>query len=342
MIELSPEAAVEYLIRRRIISSESAATARLLTGGVSNLVLRIDIPSDESMVLKQSRTRLRTEADWFSRLERVFREVEAQRALYNLLPPGSVPRVVFEDRDNFCYGMTAVPENHRVWKQQLLSGDIDQQLFVEAGRLLATIHRRSLRRPELLSAPTDVSVFQELRVDPYYHWIAERHPAIRPAIGALIVEMSAHALCLVHADFSPKNLLVHDEGFTLVDFETVHFGDPAFDLGFFFSHLCLKAIALPHVRKQLMDGIQSGWAAYREEWPAGSSDSPDGISEISKRAVRHLAGCLLARVDGKSPVDYLTNPLHQALVRDLSLDWLVNPPGDLDTAFARFSNSVDE
>jgi len=44
--------------------------------------------------------------------------------------------------------------------------------------------------------------------------------------------MSAHRICLVLADFSPKNILITDQGIHLVDFETAHYGDPAFDLGF--------------------------------------------------------------------------------------------------------------
>ncbi len=340
MIELTPETAEDYLIATGRIAPGDSARVRLLTGGVSNMVLLIVPSAGEPLVLKQSRTQLRTQADWFSRLDRVFREVEAQRALSELLPSGAVPRVLFEDRENYCYAMTAVSENHRVWKQSLLAGEVEQELFAIAGRLLANIHIGSLGKPEFLAAPEDVSIFYELRVDPYYRWIAGRHSRIGPAIESLIAEMQAHAMCLVHADFSPKNLLIHNGRFSLVDYETVHYGDPAFDLGFFFSHLWLKAVALPSARERIVNGIQAGWGAYRDTWSSVAAKTPGTVPRLSSRAVRHLAGCLLSRIDGKSSVDYLTNPQHQAFVRELSLDWLASPPEDLDVAFAELSHAL--
>src|SRR5262249_45961251 len=149
-----------------------------------------------------------------------------------LLPPGAVPRVLFEDRENYCFAMSAVRPDHEVWKRQLLSHIVEPTVFQLAGGMLGDIHAKSSGQPELLADPKDTIVFFELRVDPFYRRIAAVHPAIASAITRLIDEMAAHPLCLVHADFSPKNLLVHPDGLSLVDYETVHYGDPAFDLGF--------------------------------------------------------------------------------------------------------------
>ncbi len=362
MRELATDNVCDYLRERGRLGRNETARVELLAGGVSNVVFLITPAASLPFVLKQSRAQLRTKADWFSRIERIYREADAQRALSQVLPEGAVPAVLFEDRENYCYAMSAVRADHVVWKRQLVSGVVNPQLYTQAGSLLGQIHAGTWGQRRLFPEADDTTVFFELRVDPFYRRIAQVHPAIQPAIDQLIDNMPRCAAALVHADFSPKNLLVHPDGVTLVDHETVHYGDPAFDLGFFFSHLWLKAIALPNVRAEMIAGIFAAWNAYRESMSAGrgwsasrSPGAPDidhrgfaqsgsspghPIEELSQRAVLHLAACLLSRVDGKSPVDYLTNPAHQQLVRDVTLRWFAAPPADFDEAFRRLSEEV--
>lgn len=335
MFELTAETVRDYLVRQGRLRAEEPVDVRLLVGGVSNVVFLVKPAAQSPFVLKQSRGKLRTQADWFSQLDRVFREIEAQRVLSQVLPAGSVPSVLFEDRENYCYAMSAVRADHDVWKRQLLSGVIDRDVFVRAGSLLGDIHAKTAGQPQLLAEPQDTTVFFELRVDPFYRRIAAVHPAIKPAVNRMIAEMSDHALCLVHADFSPKNLLIHPDGLTLVDYETVHFGDPAFDLGFFFSHLWLKAVALPAVRPSLIAGILAAWDAYRTQLGTAETSASIPFEELSRRAVLHLAACLLSRVDGKSPVDYLHEESQRDFVRNVTLQWFTAPPSDFDDAFRR-------
>lgn len=338
MLELTAETVRDYLVDHGRIADDEPVAVECLAGGVSNLVLKISPRTTAPFVLKQSRAQLRTKADWFSRVERIFREAEAQRALSPLLSPRAVPRVLFEDRENFCFAMSAIRPDHAVWKLQLLSHIVDPMVFELAGGTLGDIHAKSAGHPELLADPQDTVVFFELRVDPFYRRIADVHPSISSAVARLIEEMEAHSICLVHADFSPKNLLVHPDGLSLVDYETVHYGDPAFDLGFFFSHLWLKAVALPSMRTQLIDGIEQAWKSYQTQLNA----TPNGISllELSRRAVPHLAACLLSRVDGKSPVDYLTQTAHQEFVRGLALRWLHKAPANFDDALRLLAEDV--
>jgi 5-methylthioribose kinase len=340
MFELTAQTVPAYLIRRGWVTSDEPIDVRVLSGGVSNVVLLIRHPSRDPYVLKQSRAQLRTQADWFSQPERIFREEAAQRILSQLLPPGAIPNVLFEDRENYCYAMTAVRPDHLVWKRQLLSGHVDPDVFAGAGALLGEIHATTAGNRDLLAEFRDTIVFFELRVDPFYRRIAKVHPSIRFPVERLIADMSDHAACLVHADFSPKNLLVHPDGLTLVDHETVHFGDPAFDLGFFFSHLWLKMVALPTARAPMMAGIQSAWQAYCDRLDASQATTGISLDELSHRAVPHLAACLLSRVDGKSPVDYLTSESQRSFVRDLTLGWFMRPPQDMNSAFRQLSEVI--
>ena len=125
----------------------------------------------------------------------------------------------------------------------------------------------------------------------------------------------------------------------LVDFETGHFGDPAFDLGFFLSHLLLKTIRNVAIVDQFIEMVRRFWNAYRETLTRPSQDGaallpvPLQLAPFEQRIVPHLAACMRARVDGKSTVDYLTREA-QALVREVTRDWLLSPPDRVETALA--------
>ncbi|MDX1968714.1 MAG: aminoglycoside phosphotransferase family protein [Planctomycetaceae bacterium] len=335
MWELSADNVVDYLNRTGRLRPGSTATAQPLAWGVSNLVLRVEPDDQPPLVIKQSRPQLRTKVDWFSRCERIYREAEVLRALLPVLPPGAVPQVLFEDRENFVLALEAIRPDHAVWKQRLLEDRLDFDVADRLGGYLGLIHRETAGRPDVLPDAADWSLFDELRIDPFYRWIARVHPSIDSAINDLIEEMNRHRVCLVHADFSPKNVLVHVDGVTLVDFETGHYGDPAFDLGFFLSHLLLKSLRSNDQRVDWRRLVTAFWSRYRKIVDATGQTTVSSTATTA-RAVRHLAGCLLARIDGKSTVDYLRDPWQPVAVRQTTLRWLADPPPTLDHALDDF------
>jgi 5-methylthioribose kinase len=169
----------------------------------------------------------------------------------------------------------------------------------------------------------------QLRVDPFYRRVQERRPEVAAAIAPLIAELHERAEALCHGDFSPKNLLVHDRGLTLVDYETAHLGDPTMDLGFFFSHLLLKAIRRPTLLPSYQELTRAAWSGYAAE----ATFRPQ--AELVRRGVGHLAVCLLARIDGTSPVDYLPEESKREAVRRLGRSLLWQPPASWDEVLAR-------
>jgi 5-methylthioribose kinase len=148
-----------------------------------------------------------------------------------------------------------------------------------------------------------------LRVDPFYRRIQERCPEVAAEVGQIADRMLATKEALCHGDYSPKNILTHDLGFTLVDYETAHFGDPTMDLGFFLSHLILKAVKLDAIREQFFELTQTFWRSYGKQVTFRSA------GELEARGIEHFAVCLLARIDGTSPVDYLPEQPKRELVR---------------------------
>ncbi|MBX3442350.1 MAG: phosphotransferase [Planctomyces sp.] len=320
MVEINESNAAAYALERGWFPPHASLDVEWLAGGVSNIVLRISRPGHGfDIVLKQARERLRVQADWRSRLDRVWREVLAIHTIARIAPSGTVPDILDEDRDNFAFAMTAASREHAVFKQELLAGSLADGLLARLGAFLGGIHACT-RDPGVLPAELhDREVFDELRLDPYYRWTAARRPAWRSALEDLIADTLAHPVCLTLADFSPKNILLFDDSFLVIDFETAHLGDPAFDLGFFLTHLVLKSLHVPPLRPALLAGADEFWSTY-----ADAGGGREAIADVEARAMRHLAACLIARVDGKSPVDYLSSD-EQQTVRAIAGPLLLEP-----------------
>jgi 5-methylthioribose kinase len=336
MLEIGPDNAVDYLRDRGRLDSQIAARAELLAWGVSNVVLRMTPEHGAAFVLKQSRRQLRTKDPWFSRLDRIWRETAALKLLQPLLPHGVVPRVLFEDRENFLFAMEAAPADHAVWKQLLLEGRADVSISRRLGGYLAAIHRQTAHRADLLSQFADTEVFVQLRVDPFYRRIAAVDEAAAPHIDALIAEMFSLPVCLVHADFSPKNVLIAGAQIVLVDFETAHYGDPAFDLGFFLSHLLLKAIRHAARFAEYAALTTEFWSSYQHGLGELSREAPFAPVEIVRRAAGHLAGCMWARIDGTSKIDYL-GEAQKSAAREFCRGLFADRPPDWPSLLARLA-----
>jgi 5-methylthioribose kinase len=331
VLELTAENAVQYLRDAGRLPRRGSVRVDTLGWGVSNLVLRIMPEGGQDFVIKQSREQLRTRADWRSRLDRIWREVDVMRVLERLLPAGAVPRVLFEDRSDFLFGMEAVAADHVVWKESLLAGEVDPVLADVLADDLARVHSGTSGDASLQASLGDQQVFDELRIDPFYRRIAAAHADLADPIHALMADMSLHPLCLVLGDFSPKNILLTGGRVVLVDFETGHYGDPGFDLGFFMSHLALKALRHGNAAAPLMELLRRFWCNYVHAagWPERT------LAALEPRSIRHWGACMLARVDGKSPVDYLL-PKQQAIVREFTRRMLQEPPRHFEPALDAF------
>ena len=322
---LSEANAVDYLLGRGLISAVQAksASAHELGGGVSNVVVRVDFadPSD-SVVIKQSLPRLRVQQEWLADQARIHREAAALRYLEGVLPRPALPAVVHDDPEHFLFVMTAAPEGARTWKDDLLSGRVDAQVAAEVGRLLGAMHQQSAIAagaiPPDLQEFADQRCFVQLRVDPYHRATAQVHTDLTATIEGEAQAMLGRRLCLVHGDYSPKNVIVsHADGKStafLLDFEVVHLGNPVFDLAFMLNHLTLKAIHRPDLADRFNAAGAAFWAAYCSSAPSFATDA----SPLEGAAVRQMGVLLLARIDGKSPAEYITTDTQKSVARRLA------------------------
>jgi aminoglycoside phosphotransferase (APT) family kinase protein len=299
-LDIEDHAALAAYLRESQRVPTDGLTFETLAGGVSNKTVRVNFPDDHGWVIKQALAKLRTKADWFSDPARVHREALGIRWLNKLAPTGCVPDFVFEDFDHHLLAMQAVPLPHKNWKTMLLDGDVRESQAQQFGMLLGAIHRGAAQSEEpLKDIFADRSFFESLRLEPYYEYAATQVPAAADFIRDLVRDTRQRNMTLVHGDYSPKNILVHHSKVILLDHEVIHWGDPAFDVGFALTHFLSKAHHMRspemiHLAREFI-GCYRG-VVKRDHWEAN----------VQAMAVRHTLGCMLARVAGRSPLEYLS------------------------------------
>ena len=295
-----------YLVERGVFRHTDGLEVEELSGGVSAAVFLAE-GSGRRVVVKRALERFKVADEWIVPRERTLAEAEALELMASLAP-GSVPRLLDVDAESFTLVMDAAPASWRPWKTLLLEGDADPAVASQLGAFLSVLHSVDA---DLGSAES----FESQRVDPYLRTIQRRHPELADRIEAYVARLLATRTCLVHGDFSPKNVLVGDGGMWVIDWEIVHRGDPAFDLAFMLNHLLLKRVHRPEAR-----------ASY-EACAGAFLDAYGEVPDL--RYMIGLVGCLmLARVDGKSPAEYLTEPEREK-ARSYGIALLTDPPSSL-------------
>ena len=318
---------IDYLTGRGV-EVGTGATARELGGGVSNVVLAVEWGADR-IIVKQALPRLRVESEWFAPVDRVLREARTI-VLTNAVLSGFAPRLLDADGERFVIAMTGAPAEWTDWKKRLMAGDVEPSVGSMFGYELARLHCSTRGGENLDATFFDPEPFEQLRIEPYFRQAADRLPLLSADIRDTVDDLLVHRECLVHGDFSPKNLLVNpeqDAGW-IIDFEVAHFGDPAFDTAFLISHLMLKATHRPQDASALDATAVAFMDAYEHE--------ADGAIQVDLSRVVRLVGCLLAaRVAGRSPVEYLDASGREATLATATAIFATRPSTLADLARTR-------
>ncbi len=281
-----------------LISHTDKPGCKILTGGVSNTTLLVSPEHANDLIVKQALAKLNVKEDWFSEQERIFVEARALEVMPKLLPEGTTPALIFEDHEEFVLIMEAISPPYENWKSQLLQGNVQLNHIDQFARLLALLHSQTFHSAYYANLFRERKFFNSLRLEAYYRFTADRVPEAREFLLELIRENDNTHVCLVHGDFSPKNVLVHHDKLILLDFEVMHFGDGAFDIGFAMTHLLSKANHLTESRRIFINAARRFWETY---YHIANIDA-----DMEARAVRNTLACLLARAKGKSPLEYLS------------------------------------
>ena len=293
-----------------------------LTGGVSSDISLVEAEGKRFCV-KRALPRLKVAALWEAPIERNAAEAAWMRTVARFLPR-AVPTILAEDKTAGLFAMDYLPpEDFPLWKAELLKGAIDVDFAAAVGRDLALIHSKSAADSAIPGAFANYGTFEAIRIEPYLRAAGRKHPDLASRLEEIAATTLQTKRALVHGDVSPKNILKGPSGPVFLDAECAWFGDPAFDLAFCLNHLLLK-------------GARKGAdkAAYLETYSALASAYLAGVDwedaqGLEARAAALLPTLFLARVDGKSPVEYLTRDSEREAVRACAAPLIESPPGRL-------------
>jgi aminoglycoside phosphotransferase (APT) family kinase protein len=322
-------------LRELHLAGDEELLGEALTGGVSSDIWRIETARGP-VCAKRALAKLRVAADWQAPIERNQYEARWMQVAQAAVP-GCTPRVLGQHAGLGVLVMSWLPPTeHVLWKTELMQGRADRATARAVGNTLARIHAHAAVRAAELGPRFDTdTIFFDIRLEPYLLATARRHPDLAGALQRLVEQTQAHKRTLVHGDVSPKNILVGPSGPVLLDAECAWWGDPAFDLAFCLNHLLLKCVWAPATRQAFL----LAFADQAEAYLSGVDWEPR--ADLEQRAAALLPGLLLARVDGKSPVEYLTTEGPREAVRRVARPLLRKPTHTLSDISAAWRQELE-
>jgi len=323
MTDLSPETITEILFDAGLIHDRDNIRQAPLTGGVSSEIIKVE-SGGAVYCVKRALDRLKVEAEWRAPVERSRYEVRWNR-IASEVAPGSAPTVRYQDDERMFFVMDYLdPARYTLWKDKLREGGAAQRDAGQVGSTLVGIHAATAGNQAVFEQFPRTDIFHDIRLEPYLLATADRHPDLRPQLETLCRTTAQTRLAMIHGDVSPKNILIGPRGPVLLDAECACIGDPAFDLAFCLNHLLLKCLWTPQATDAYLGCFRMMSHAYISgvEWEAPAA--------LEARAAALLPALFLARVDGKSPVEYIATDSERDKVRRCARALLENPPPGLD------------
>jgi aminoglycoside phosphotransferase (APT) family kinase protein len=321
------EAFTDCLRKEGIIKS-AIVSLTPLTGGVSSEIYRVDDGPDV-FVVKRALAKLKVAADWHADTSRNAFE-QAYIQYVERICPSWVPQIRQPQSDAGHFAMEFL-DGFSNWKEDMLGGVFAPQIAAAAGEILGRIHAVSWDDPEVARDFDAIENFDQLRIDPYLRATALKHPTLAPPLLAEANRLRQSRQCLMHGDYSPKNMLHRNGRLVILDCEVACHGDAAFDLAFLLNHLMLKALYHAPLKTNLPVLFEAAQQSYTQALGARAPS-------VLEATARLLPMLLLARVDGKSPVEYL-NADKQERVRQFAQPFILNRPSELQAlALAWYKN----
>jgi len=325
----------EFLRAQGLVSIDTAATWTALTGGVSSDIWRVSLP-DQTLCVKCALPKLKVARDWNAPASRNAYEW-AWMNFAATHAPQAVPKPIAHDPELGAFAMQYLDSNeHPVWKNLLLAGRVDTDVACAVATTLVALHSASARDPAVAPQFQNNEIFYQIRLEPYLIATAQAHPELSTILHRLSDQTLGTHLALVHGDISPKNILVGAESPIFLDAECAWFGDPAFDIAFCLNHFLLKCLARPDKRHEYL----KSFTAFTDAYLRGVDWEPP--QELEQRAARLLPALFLARIDGKSTVEYVTEECDRERVRNVARPLIIHPPRTLARIAQAWGDALDQ
>lgn len=330
--EISPDLQ-DFLVDNGLARPGEPQGWTVLSGGVSSDIWQVDLPG-RTICVKRALPKLRVKADWEAPADRNLYERRWFEAVRRWAPDAAPEPLAFDPERRLLAMAFLPPKDHPLWKAEMMAGRVDVGFAGEVGDLMGRIHASSAREPELAAAFASDEGFYALRIDAYLLATGRNRPEVAAEIGRIAERTAKTRIALVHGDATPKNILMGPKGPVFLDAETAWWGDPAFDIASLLNHLLLKRLPVPDHARELNASFQALAVAYldRVDW--------EPKAELEARAAALLPALLLARVDGKSPVEYVTDESQKDLVRSVAIPLLRQPPSTLDAVRAAWDRRL--
>jgi hypothetical protein len=318
---------LDYLEKQHIFKPQNLSSlyVRYFGGGVSGVVALVS-DGEKNIIVKQALAALKVANLWECDPSRMIIEHRALEVYARLVPNG-VPRPICCDEKNHIMIREAAPESCPVWKEQLLGGLLDFGTARQAVDSLLTVHNKTAGDPLVRAAFENGEFFYALRMDPYIMRVAEKYPELKTEADALVHALMNSPIALIHGDYSPKNILVDGGRIYILDFEVAYYGHPAFDLAFFMNHFILKSIKNPQWAGAYWNMLWYMSSRYLQNITHGDP------AEMEAQTVRTLAFLLLARIDGKSPAEYITGEADKQCARNIAFSMMRQKTNTFDKVF---------
>jgi 5-methylthioribose kinase len=238
--------------------------------------------------------------------------------------PEITPKILYANEKPYFFVMEYYdPKKYPLWKNELFNLKLDNKFAKNFAIKLANIHNITFNNKTIANNFNTSELFEDLRINPYIRSTAILHNDVSEELLSIADNLYNTNLALVHGDISPKNILINNSQPIFLDAECAWYGDPAFDISFCLNHIILKSLVLESIQKELISYFNIISHNYLRN--IMSND----LEKYEKRIIALLSALMLSRIDGKSPVEYITSDKKKEKVRSFSKFILKNPINSL-------------
>ena len=305
------------LIRLNLMDASENPGLSELNGGISSEIYKVDLDG-RSFCVKSALPTLKSDPDWHVPVERTAAEWEWLKLAQNVAKNIAPNPLGYDKQTNTLVMSYLEPELYPNWKDLLSQGIIDPNMAEAAAERLVMLHNATAGDEKLIQRFANDSIFYDIRLEAYFLETGRNVEVLKDLMHELVESTAASKVALVHGDVSPKNILIGPNGPVFLDAECACYGEPAFDAAFCLTHFLLKCLWKPNWKK----GYLKCHERFRKTYFSNAKWLD--MTELERRVTQLHLGMLVARVAGRSKVEYVSDKVTQELVKTFATRHLIS------------------